>query len=194
MSLSWICQCISEWKQHPECEMSKTNINGPQLVVTYHLGLYFPSAIIIFLKWSPWWPLDKRWQQFLAAKWRFGIFCLLKSLHYHPIITTPFFHPFPSYPSLNFSHLLKLQTPERENWINQPLMPVASITTWKPGSDFAWLLDCWDICRITVIYMQVVCYNLNITFGLKNWDSVGFWSKLFFGFGSDFVSRSQHSQ
>ena len=133
-----------------------------------------------------------RW--FLAAKWRFGIFCLLKSLHYHPIITTPFFHPFPSYSSLNFSHLLKSQTPERENWINQPLMPVASITTWKPGSDFAWLLDCWDICRITVIYMQVVCYNLNITFVLKNWDSVGFWSKLFFGFGSDVVSRSQHSQ
>ena len=34
--------------------------------------------------------------------------------------------------------------------------------------------------------MQIVCYD--ITFGFKNWDSVGFWSKLFFGFGSDFVS------
>ena len=36
--------------------------------------------------------------------------------------------------------------------------------------------------------MQIVCCDLNITFGLKNWDSVGFWLKHFFGFGSDFVS------
>jgi len=41
-------------------------------------------------------------------------------------------------------------------------------------------------CGITVIYMQIVCYDLNITFGLKNCESEGL--KHLFGFGSDFVS------
>ena len=38
--------------------------------------------------------------------------------------------------SLHSSRLLKSQTPERDVWINERLIPSSEVTTQKPASDF----------------------------------------------------------
>ena len=42
--------------------------------------------------------------------------------------------------SLNFSRLFESQTPEKEVWINKPLMLSSDVTTRKPSSNFDWLI------------------------------------------------------
>ena len=121
----------------------------------------------------------------------------LISLHNHPILSPL---PLLFWPELQSSAQI---TNSWERKLNQSAINASGINHYLKTCKWFWLPYCWYICivmcnyekfcRITVIYMQIVCYDLNITFGLKNCDSAGFRLKHFFGFGSDFVSKSQHS-
>ena len=42
--------------------------------------------------------------------------------------------------SLHSSRLLESQTPEKDVWINEPLIPSSEVTTRKPATDFDQLI------------------------------------------------------